>query len=108
MIEGKNVTVRLPDDILNAVQDVISERRGESSRQSVIREMLASALANRSRGVDPPMQRFYESLTPEQREQIDGAVLDFLRDPGHRRDEALATDLLHRIRTADIYRKDTP
>lgn len=45
----KQIAIRLPDDMLDQVDDIIAERFGLPDRTAVIRELVAEALAARKR-----------------------------------------------------------
>lgn len=49
-LSGKSMTqvaIRFPDEILSAVDAIVAERYGQAERNSVIRELVAEALAAR-------------------------------------------------------------
>ena len=45
----KQIAIRLPDDILEAVDDIIADRHGQADRTAVIRELLLESIARRGR-----------------------------------------------------------
>jgi metal-responsive CopG/Arc/MetJ family transcriptional regulator len=43
------LAVRFPDELLGAIDEIVAERYGQSDRTSIIRELVAQALADRKR-----------------------------------------------------------
>jgi metal-responsive CopG/Arc/MetJ family transcriptional regulator len=44
------IAIRLPEEMLEAVDEIIAERFGQPDRTAIIRELLAGALASRKKG----------------------------------------------------------
>ena len=45
----KQIAIRLPDDILDAVDDIIDQRHGQADRTAVIRELLLESITRRGK-----------------------------------------------------------
>jgi len=45
----RQIAIRLPEEILQALDEIIDERHGQADRTAVIRELLMDAIARRGR-----------------------------------------------------------